>query len=126
MNEFIVKCYHEPTLATDFIIETAKSYGASKVSFDKKFRANYGKIKIVENEPDLGQLVLLASDGIPLKDFKHPEQATYMVGRNTGTEAFLPKHAIKVKVETPADYPLWNFIALALVLDDRNKKLGDI
>ena len=122
MNEFMVKCFYEPTLATDFIIETAKSYGATMVSIDIAPRCNYGKIKIVSNEPDLGQLIYLCADGIPLSEFEHPEQATYMIGKNSEHGEFLPKHAIKVKVDTPVDFPLWNFIALGLVLDDRIKK----
>ena len=118
----MVRCFNEGDLTFDYIVETAKSYGCKLLSTDVKPKSQYGTIKIVNNEPDYGELIFLHKDGIPLKDFKHPEKATYMIGKNSGELAFKPKHATFVSVDTPVDYPLWNFVALAMVLDDRNKK----
>ncbi len=57
----------------------------------------------------------------PLKDFKHPENALYIVGKNyTGYD--VPEGAESIKIETPGFVPLWAHVALGIVLMDRVHK----
>ena len=57
----------------------------------------------------------------PLKDFKHPANALYIVGKNyTGYD--IPGGAESIKIETSGSVPLWAHVALGIVLMDRIHK----
>ena len=56
-----------------------------------------------------------------LKDFKHPANALYIVGKNySGYD--VPEGAESVRIETFGFVPLWAHVALGIVLIDRVHK----
>ena len=133
---FSVYCTYEENVF-DFIIETSKSYGADFVTADIKRNLNYGipirrfDEKSMSFKPKgkvpqrlTGTFVGINKElGVPLSEFEHPENAIYMIGGNKPEHRDIEtENAIYVKIETPVNKSLWNFIALGLVLDDRNKK----
>lgn len=134
----VVECPYEDSYF-EFVAETSHSYGVDYVHVigDGKPKngyripvRHYNQINKRHEPVDLPwppkTIVILDKDkGIPLKEFVHPADVVYSIGSNSpDTKSYKPEDAVYIKVDTPVDYSLWNFIALALVLDDRNNK-GD-
>lgn len=130
----IVRCVYEKKYF-EFIAETAKSYGADYVDCNENPRCRYvipvrywdeshNKYKPDNLPKPPGKVICLSNKiGVPLDDFNHPDDAIYVIDPNVnGIKGVGSEDAIYVKIDTPVEYPLWNFIALALVLDDRIKK----
>jgi predicted SpoU family rRNA methylase len=77
--------------------------------------------KVRRKFSDLVSVFISVKGKTPLKDFKHPVNALYIVGKNyTGYN--VPEGAESVRIETPGSVPLWAHVALGIVLMDRVHK----
>ena len=75
-----------------------------------------------------GEMVAVVIDStgvVPLEDFVHPKEATYAFGPDDNVEGWSSEMDRYVCINTPGNTQLFSYAAAAIVLWDRQVKLGD-
>jgi len=103
------------------VVDLDQSIGATKIGFS---------FPILSEMPDLANIVLLEPENAvgeqkscDLRDFVHENDATYVIGANYGQMARKCGKNVKlVHIKYSDVHPLWQDVALGILLYDRSIK----